>query len=420
MEYIKRELPSYNLHMIKTKKFKTTNIEVLFCNDIKKEEVTITNFLTSIMTYSSKKYCKRIELSHKIEDLYAAKLFTNCYRIGNQYTTDFTLKILNDSYGEKGLFNQAIDLLSEIIFNPNVENEMFDEKSFNIVKNDEKSHIERFQEDRKRYAGLRLLELTDPNADFSINLKGYIEDLNKITRENLYTYYKKFIKCDKIDIFVIGDIEFDKVEKIITEKIHFQLNREKDSFKDYQWKEKRKKINEVIENDNTSQSKLSIACRIDNMTEFEKNYVLSLYNIILGGSSDSKFFKNIREKFSLCYYISSNPYRMDNLLTISSGITKCNYSKIMILINKEMNDMKKGNITDEEIEKAKKFYITSLEEVEDNPSQIINIFYSMDKFNIGNIEERKMEISKITKEDIVHLANKISIDTIFLLGGDKK
>ncbi len=420
MEYIKKKLPSYNLHMIKTEKFKTTNIEVLFCKDIKKEEVTITNFLTSIMLYSSKKYNNRIKLSHKVEDLYAARIFTNCYRIGNQYTIDFTMKILNDKFSEEGLFEQSIELLKEIIFNPNVENGLFDEKSFNIVKNDEKSQIERLQEDRKRYAGLRLLELTDSDADFAINLKGYKKDLDKITRNNLYEYYKKIIECEKIDIFVIGDIDFEKVEKIISNNINFPLMRKKDDFKMYKWKEKKEKINEIIESDDTNQAKLSIACRMEDITEFERNYVLSLYNIILGGSSDSKFFKNIREKFSLCYYISSSPLRLDNLLTISSGITKDNYSKVMILINKEMDDMKKGNITDEEIEKAKKFYLTSLEEIEDNPSQIINVYYSMDKFNIGNIEERKNNILKITREDLVKLANKISIDTIFLLGGDKK
>ena len=88
--------------MIKTDKFKTINVELLFSRDIKKEDVTITNFLTSIMTYSTKKYNRRIALSQKIEDLYAARLFSNCYRVGNQYTIDFTLRFLNDKYGEPG------------------------------------------------------------------------------------------------------------------------------------------------------------------------------------------------------------------------------------------------------------------------------------------------------------------------------
>lgn len=420
MDYKKKEFLSYNLHMIKTNKFKTTNVELLFSRDIKKEDITITNFLTSIMTYSTKKYNRRIKLSQKIEDLYAARLFSNCYRVGNQYIVDFTLKFLNDKYGEPGLFNGALDLLHEVVFSPNVENGLFDEKTFDVVKIDEKNQIERLLEDRRKYAGLKLFELTDPNAVFSINLKGYLDDLDKITRANLYEYYKDFINCNKIDIFVIGDIDFDEVEKMITRKFIFKQKRVEDNFEVYDWSKKKKRKNEVIEYDNTNQAKLSISCRIDNITNYERNYVLSLYNIILGGSSDSKFFKNIREKFSLCYYISSSPQRMDNMLTISSGITKENYSKAMILINKEMNDMKKGNISNEEMEKAKKFYLTSLEEVEDNPSQIINVYYSMDKFGLDDIEERKNIVSRITKEQIVELAKKISIDTIFLLGGDKK
>lgn len=420
MNYIKKCLPSFNLHMIQTDKFKTTTIEVLFNRDIKKEEITILNFLTSIMTYSTKKYDKRRFMAERLEELYAAKLIVNNYRLGNQYIADFTMKLLDDKYSEKGLFSDAIDLLKEILFNPNVKDNKFDKKSFDVVKHDEKSHIERLEENRRKYAMLRLFELTDSNASFSFNLKGYLEDLEKIDRENLYSMYKEFIKCNKIDIFIIGNIDFDYVEKIVSEKLIFPSKRVLDSSLLNHTERIRDNLQEVIEEDNTNQSKLCISYRLDNIDDYERNYVLSLYNIILGGSTDSKFFKNIREKFSLCYYISSASYRLDDIVTVSSGITKENYSKVISLIEKEMNDMKNGNISDDELEKAKSYYYSSLEEIEDNPSQIIGIYFSMDKLGLGDIEERKKIVSKITKEEIMNLAAKISIDTIYMLGGDKK
>ncbi len=420
MDYIKRILPSYNLHMIKTKRFKTTSIEILFSRDIKKEEITITNFLSSIMNYSNKKYNQTWRLAQKAEELYAAKIFFNNYRLGNQYITDFTMKILNDRYGEEGLFSDCIDLLKDILFFPNVDNGLFDKKSFDVVMNDEKSQIERLKEDNRKQSMIRLLELTDDKAEFSFNAKGYLEDLNKINRDNLYKYYKDFIKCNKIDIFVLGDIDFDYVERIITEKLVFNEKRIEDTSFLTKRNNLRKKVQEVIEPDNTNQAKLSISYRLKDITEFERNYVLSLYNIILGGSADSKFFKNIREKFSLCYYISSTTFRLDNLLTVSSGITKDNYSKIKTLIDKEMDDMKKGNITEEELSKAKEYYLSTIDEMLDNPSQIIGIYFSMDKIGLDDIEKRKEIIKNIKIEDIVKLSNKIFIDTIYLLGGDGK
>lgn len=420
MKYIKKKTPSYNLHMIKTDKFKTTSIEVIFSKEIKKEEITITNFLMSLMTYTTKKYNTKLKYCQKMENLYAARVFASGYRLGNNINVDFNMKILNDKYGEKGLLKESLEFLSEVIFNPNVENKAFDKTSFEVIKNDEISQIERFKEDSRRYSTLRLMELTDSQKPFSYNLKGYMEDLEKITKENLYDFYQKFIKCKMIDIYIIGDIEFEETEKIILDNFKFDNEKDETFNPIIEWNSNRNTRQEFIENDNTNQSKLSISCRLENMTKYERDYVLNIYNLILGGTADSKFFKNIREKYSLCYYASSGAYKLDNLMMISSGITKDNYSKIMILIEKEMDDMKKGNFDEKEIEKAKKYYLSNLEEIEDNPSQIIALYYSMDKLGADNIDDKRKMIKKVTKEDIIKLANKVFIDTVFLLGGDKK
>ena len=420
MKYIKKELPSYNLHMIKTDKFKSTYIEVIFSNEIKKENITINNFLSSYLTYSTKKYNNKIKYARKLEELYAASVFSNVDRLGKMFNVDFNMRVLNDKYTEDGLLKQAVDFLYEVLFNPNVVNDEFDKDVFKVIKNNEQSRIERFKENQRDYSILKLYELFDKNAPYAFNLKGYIEDLNKITPKNLYSYYKEFIKCNNIDIFIIGDIDFDETENIFANK--FKFNNKKDDSYDaiIECRRHRKERQEVVEKDNTNQAKLSIACTIEDITKFEKEYVLNLYNIILGGSADSKLFKNIREKYSLCYYASSNANKLDNVLIISSGINKENYSKMLILIDKEMKDMEKGKFSDEELDNAIKYYISALDEIDDKPVVLLASYYAIAKLGVASIEERKKKIKTVTREDIMALAKKIHIDTIFLLGGDKK
>ena len=108
MDYIKVKCESLNLHMIKTNKFKTTSIELIFGMKIKKEEITIANFLSSILTYTTKKYNTKIKFSQKMENLYAARVFANSYRLGSQFNVDFDLRVLNDKYGEKGLLEDTL------------------------------------------------------------------------------------------------------------------------------------------------------------------------------------------------------------------------------------------------------------------------------------------------------------------------
>ena len=111
---------------------------------------------------------------------------------------------------------------------------------------------------------------------------------------------------------------------------------------------------------------------------------------------------------------------LDNLFLIGSGINKDNYQEMMKLIKKEMNDMKKGKFSKEDIDKAKKYLISYLEEIEDYPAQLIGTYYAIDKLGSDDISKKIKIINKITKEDIVKLADKIHMDTVLLLGGDKK
>lgn len=418
MKYVKKEFGSYNLHMIHTDKFKTITVEVIFQNKIEKNKITITNFLSSMLSYSTKKFPTKNSLMLYMQDLYSVKLFPSCYRIGKCYNADFNMCFLNEKYTEKGMYEKTLELLKNIIFDPNVLENSFDETSFNIVKNDEKSQIERIKEDLRKYSIIQMLQLLNDKEVFSYSEYGYIEDLEQITPSNLYQFYKEFINNSIIDIFIVGNIDFKETENLIRDKFKFRTFKNSKINPILNDIEIRKKTQIIFEKEKTLQSKLSIGCIINNMTKFEREYVLNIYNLILGSTADSKFFKNIREKYSICYYISSIGNKLDNLLIITSGINKENFDKTLSLIKKEMNDMQNGIFTDEEIENAKKYYLSLLEETLDNPNQIISSYYAMNLWQVDSIEKRKSEIKKVTRNDIINLSKKIFIDTVFLLGGD--
>ena len=139
--------------------------------------------------------------------------------------------------------------------------------------------------------------------------------------------------------------------------------------------------------------------------------------MILGGNSESKFFQIIREKYSLAYYVYSSLNKLDSLLIIKAGISSENFDQTVKLVKKLMKDMVKGNFKDEHINIVKENYISLLKEIEDNENAIIETYLAKDLLNLGDIEERKREVMKVTKEDIVNVAKKIKIDTIFLLEG---
>ena len=416
MKYTKKDLGSYNLHLINTDKFKTISIKVIFRSPIAKESITIRNILSDLIMQSSKKYGSKRDLTIKAQDLYAAEISVSNNRLGNYINTTFSLNILNDKYTEDGNFSNAVQFLSEVIFNPDISDKKFNKEKIDIVKSNCRSALNSIKEDSGNYSLIRMFEEFDDNSPCSYRMSGYLEDLDKINEENLYEYYTNMIKSDLVDIFVLGDIYEEVVIKLFRE--FFKLRTLKKVRVPYMLEEKevrhKRSFNEKIDN---SQSKLSIACRCNGLSEYERNYVITLYNVILGGGSDSKLFKEVREENSLCYSIYSVPNKLDHVIIIQAGIDKNNYDKTVKLIEKDLEDMRKGKFSDADISVAKEYFYTALEELQESPDRIINDYLMMELLGTDEINVKRLMIDKVTKEEIIKVAKKVRLDTIFLLEG---
>ena len=227
------------------------------------------------------------------------------------------------------------------------------------------------------------------------------------------------IENDYVDIFVIGNINIKELLLII--KKYFKFRKVKKRKKSYEldYHLPRKKVKTIKEVTSNNQAKLAIALSISKLKDFDKKYSLLILNIILGGTADSKLFKEVREKNSLCYTIRSSYSRLDNLMIISAGIDNINYDKVLDLINKILDDIKKGKFNESDISVAKEYYNTLTESIVESPARLINESFSEKILGVDSLEKRKENINKITKKDIIRVSKKLNIDTIFLLeGGD--
>lgn len=418
MEYIKKDLGSYNLHVIKTDKFKTIMVKVVFQRPIKKDEITIRNVLSDMFLQSSNKYKSKRELSIKAQDLYAADISTSNNRLGNYINTSFYLTLLNDKYTEEGNFELGLEFLSEIIFNPDVKNNKFNSKRLDVVKNNCRSSLNTIKEDASNYSIIRMFEELDDRAS-SYRMTGYLEDLDNINEENLYEYYLSMMKSDLVDIFVIGDVKEEDMVLLFRKYFKFKTLKKKNVsylLDDVSCRKKKKIVNEEIDN---SQSNLSIACRVHGLSEYERNYPLTLFNIIFGGGCDSKLFKEVREENSLCYTIVSIPNKLDHVLLIRAGIDRYNFDKTLEIINKDLSDMKKGKFKESDINIAKEYFETAIEETEESQHRIIDNYMMMEFIGTDSLDVKREKMKKVTKKDIIKVAKKVNIDTIFLLEGGK-
>ena len=416
MTYKEYKNNSFNLYTIKTDRFKTCFLDIIFYNKVEKDLITKENVLASMIQHSNLKYPKRKFVVEHSEDLYNAQFYASKARIGNVRILSFTLNFLDPEYTDKSYLKEVIKFPFEMIFNPNIKNDEFDERTLKIIKNRVHANIDSVKEAPTRYSIKRAITNFLKDSPASIELEGNIKDLNKITSENLAEFYKNFLDNYYCDIYLIGNLNMDKMNLTIKDLFDNDIIKT-DKF-DYQIKNNCKTKKEVIEKDNYDQSTLVTICDTSKLNEFENKYVMVVFNYLFGnGSLNNKLFTNLRESNSLCYSVSSNFQRYDNLLITYAGIDAKNKSKAVKLINKSLKEMKDGKFSNDDVENAIKSINSAIKESLNNQNSLVSNYFSHNIFGYPLLTELADKICDITKKDIVNVASKLKIDFVYMMEG---
>lgn len=418
MKYKTYNCNSFNIYTIKTDRFKTSHMEVIFRNVLKKEEIGTYSFLADMLSEGCKKYPRKKDLITRFEELYKIVIYASTMRVGNVIDLHVSLDFINPEYIEdEGYIEDVIKTLFEVINNPNVCNDEFDLKTFNIVKERLRREINSLKENPVKQSIKEAIKTMDSNSPTSYELLGTIEELDSITPSSLYDAYKSLRKNFKVDVFLIGNLDMDNAASLI--KKYFK-NRYivSDNFEVMVDNKETKKVKEKTMKSDNIQTNLVMLFNLKNLSELEKNITLNAFNYLYGsGGLTSKLYKSIREENSLCYAINSMYLKYDKLLMVQISLDNCNVKKAISLVKKELKSMQNGNFSEEEVKDAINNMVISLDMSLDNNIAILNnyVFNIYDK--LPSIEERKEYFKKLTKEDIVNVSKRVKLNTIFTLEG---
>lgn len=421
MKYKTYNCNSFNVHTIKTDKFKTSHVEVIFRDIANKDEMGAYSFLADMLSQSSKTYPRKKDLITRFEELYKIIIYATTLRVGNVLDFHVSLDFINPDYiNDKNYVEEVIKTLFDIIENPNVTNDEFDLKTFNIVKERLKREINSLKENPMKQSIKEAFKAMNADTPTSYELLGNLESLEKITPSSLYKTYKNLRKNFKVDIFLIGNLEMDDTVSLIKKyfKNRYIIENKLDLMVDN--KEIKRLVVKSMASDNV-QANLVMIFNLKKLTEIEKNITFNVFNYLYGsGGLTSKLYQSIREKNSLCYAISSMYLKYDKLLLVHISLEQANVKKATSLVKKELKNMQVGNFTEEELKDAINNMIVSLDMAQDNNVSIINnyVFHVFD--NLPMPEERVEMFKNIKKEDVISVAKKVKLNTIFTLEGRNK
>lgn len=415
MKYIKICEDAYNLHIIKTNKFKMNMIRICFKNKYTKEDIAKRRLIPNVLFNSNKKYPSSRLMNIKKEELYNLNFGGTVTPSGMSIISTFQASFISDKYAPS-LLNNAIEFISDILFNPQVSNKGFNESVFKMSKELLKEEIAVYNEEPNSCAMESVLAKMCPNTPIAYPLYGTIDEVNKISNKDLYNTYNDMINNDKVDIFIVGNVD-DTVISKIKDRFNVLKNKREKTEHYIAHTEFKNKYVTYKEVKPYNQSTLILGYKVEDLTDFERFYVMPIYTYILGGGPDSKLFKNVREKNSLCYSISARFRNISNIILITSGINASSYNKATKLIKEEVENMRLGNFTKTDIDKAKTVYLSVYDELFDSIGGVMDVYHNKEYLNIDLPSIKKRKIRKVTKKDIISLSNKIHPEIVYLLEG---
>ena len=397
------------------KRQKTNTIIIHLITKLESKTASMNAIIPYLLASSSKTYPTITSLNKKLSELYGSAFKGAVSKMGDSQTLSLMAGCINNRYTFEGenITEELVKLMADALINPNVENNGFSRKDFELKKQELIDDIDAEINEKRSYAFKRANLNIFKGEPASLSVKGDRKYAEEITAEICYEQYKKLLKTAQIEILFVGAEESPSCKKIMTDT----FNNIERAFAGNNTSVKsilKNEVCRVVEKHDVAQSKMVMAFK----TDFDNIVAMKLMNAIYGATPISKLFDNVREKLSLCYYCSSGINEKKGVVYVDSGVEHINTEKAEAEIINQLNLMCNGEFSDEDIENARKALINSWKGVSDSARSIADWYYNQAYMGTSYSPEDQIEkLMKVTREEIIAAAKSLKLDTVYILSG---
>lgn len=399
-----------NIKFIKSNKFKSNSISLNIPIDID-EKITDLNLVSEMIKIGSKKYDSLKKLYSKLQEMYGTHF--NCYvnKCGEVAVFTIYIEFLKDEYIDQNtsLWDEIINFLHEIFYNVLEEKGCFKEEFLKIEKENLRTNILSLVDSKNYYAYVKCEQISTKNEPYVNYIYGNVDRLEKINGKNLYEFYLNLRELPYYFV-IIGNFDEDRIKNMLYDKFGKSLERK---FNTDNNKFLKTDFRESYERFDITQTKLVINFKTP-ITIFNGDYyAFFVFNKILG-SGYSKLYREVRQKRSLVYYINSYYEKFKGMLSIECGIDDKNFDVTKEIILSEIQNISNGEISESEIENAKRSIRRLLMSVQDKVSSMHSFIAPLYIFNKEfDINEFLKNIYSVDKNRIIDASKQIIKSAIF-------
>ena len=409
------------LTTVETDKFKFNRIFINFILPLERERAAKNALFADVLMRGTENHKGLLQLQKALSSLYGADIDTYVGTSGEAHVITVFAKLLKDKYtlGGEEITRGGAELLREVLTEPQMENGAFNTEYVESEKEKLIDDIAAQINDKDAYALHRAIEIMCKDDAWGISELGRPEDVEEITPASLYENYAYVLSHAQVEAFAIGEFPEGLAEALVR-GIFGGVTR--GNVPDYSTKllARSAEVKKSVEHQELRQGKLVLGFRTGIGATDAEYDALRVFNCIFGSGTQSKLFMNVREKLSLCYHCSSRIYAK-GVMMVTSGIEPKNYDKAKNEILLQLDEIKKGNITDEEMDSAKKRLRNSMLSVSDSPEALHSWYLNNNIFSLTDTPEDIIaKVERVTKDDVAKIAQAVTLDTEYFLCGKEE
>lgn len=402
---------------ITDKRYKKNLISVAFSTQLSEDTATENVIVPVLLTKCNSKLPTYKAFNNKMSRLYASGIGGTAGRQYDLQTISFGAYYLDDIYALSGEKMTGImtDILIDCLTSPVTENGVFSEKFVELEKKTVIDNSETAINDKRSYAIERAMKTICKGEPASVCSYGTVEKAKLITPDSAYKAYRRMLETMPCEIICTGCSDFDGVAE------KFAAAFEKAGRHDIEnttiaLSPVKTQTEEVTERLTVNQSKLVLGFK----SHSDDDAALVLLQKIFGGTTSSKLFRNVREKMSLCYYCSAARNDLKGIMLVNSGVENENIEKTKEAVIDQLEEIKNGNFTNEDINFAEMAIKNDFKSVADSAGNVSNWYFDcIRKNDIVTPEEKLGRYLGVSKERIIAAAKSMVLDSVYVLTGNE-
>lgn len=415
-------MPGVFLSHLRSDKFKTACMSVTLLTQLRRETAAMNAVIPFVLRRGTTRYSDMEQLSRRMDELYGAAVEPVVRRIGEIQCIGFYGSFPEPDYlpGSEALLGDTCALMAQLLLDPVTRGGLLLPQYVDSEREKLLDIIRSRMNDKRSYALTRCIEEMCCYEDFAVSRFGSESEAENIHYKKLTRHYRELIQTCPVEIFYCGKTDFKAVSAAMRDAFSAMPRGEidYDIGTDLRMNAVEDHVRFVEEEMDVTQGKLVLGFRLGECMEEPDIPALYVFNAVYGSGATSKLFMNVREKLSLCYYASSAVYLHKGIMLVSSGIEFDKLDAARDEILAQLDSVRRGEITDDELRSAKKSVASDLRAVQDSIGELEGFYLSqaLDGLDYGPAELAALA-EDVTKEDVQAIAESIECDLIYFLKG---